>query len=296
MPGNHFAWFGTTRPFDTLTQSFVETNFSALGEEGSARLLPGDLPRCSPRRPAYRQQVDVAAVPRLWCDKWEAGRHVLLGDAAHTTHFSINSGTRLAMEDAIALVSALAAHEDVDAALAAYQAERSPIARKIVKAANTSANWYDGFASKMRMEPLDFAFDYMTCSGRVDMDRLRKITPQFMARYDASKASEGQKIGDPVGDDDVAGAVEIGFDKTAHPNCSSILWDNLARNPDELAVIGPIGSLTYAELVAEASRWGNAFIAAGLQRGERIPFFLDDTSACPAAFFGAVRAGFVPFF
>ncbi|MGO7428306.1 FAD-dependent monooxygenase, partial [Rhizobium ruizarguesonis] len=51
--------------------------------------------------------------PRLWCDKWVAGRHVLLGDAAHTAHFSIGSGTRLAMEDAIALVSALAAHEDV---------------------------------------------------------------------------------------------------------------------------------------------------------------------------------------
>ncbi|UIY27946.1 hypothetical protein LZK76_36065 (plasmid) [Rhizobium leguminosarum] len=76
-----------------------------------------------------------------------------------------------------------------------------------------------------------------------------------MARYDASKASEGQKISDPVGDN-VPGAVEIGFDKTAHPNCSSILWDNLACNPDKLAVIGPIGSLTYAELVAEASRWG----------------------------------------
>ncbi|MGO7428556.1 monooxygenase, partial [Rhizobium ruizarguesonis] len=87
----------------------------------------------------------------------------------------------------------------MDAALAAYQAERSPIARKIVNAANTSANWYDGFASKMRMEPLDFAFDYMTRSGRVDMDRLRKITPQFMARYDASKANEGQNISDPVG-------------------------------------------------------------------------------------------------
>ncbi|UIK14116.1 benzoate-CoA ligase family protein (plasmid) [Rhizobium leguminosarum] len=322
--GNHFAWFGTTRPFDTLTQSFVETehgplnahcyrfspdrstfivecdddtfkawNFSALGEEGSARLCREIFRDVLHGAPLIANKSMWRQFPRLWCDKWVAGRHVLLGDAAHTAHFSIGSGTRLAMEDAIALVSALSAHEDVDAALAAYQAERSPIARKIVNAANTSANWYDGFASKMRMEPLDFAFDYMTRSGRVDMDRLRKITPQFMARYDASKASEGQKISDPVGDN-VPGAVEIGFDKSAHPNCSSILWDNLARNPDKLAVIGPIGSLTYAELVAEASRWGNAFIAAGLQRGERIPFFLDDTPACPAAFFGAVRAGFVP--
>lgn len=59
------------------------------------------------------------------------------------------------------------------------------------------------------------------------------------------------------------GAVEIGFDRTAHPNCSAILWDNLARNPDKPAVIGPAGGMTYAALAAEAARWGNAFIAPG---------------------------------
>jgi len=97
---------------------------------------------------------------------------------------------------------------------------------------------------------------------------------------------------DPVGD--TSGAAEIGFVKDNHPNCSAILYDNLDRNPDRLAVIGPSGSLTYRELCAEASRWGNAFHAYGLKRGERIAFFTDDTPAYPAAFFGAVRAGFVP--
>jgi len=105
-------------------------------------------------------------------------------------------------------------------------------------------------------------------------------------------ASDFTVAGDPVGDIDAARA--IGFNKADHSNASAILFDNLARNPDRLAITGPLGSLTYAELCAEAARWGHAFIAAGMERGERIAFFLDDTPVYPAAFFGAVRAGFVP--
>jgi len=101
------------------------------------------------------------------------------------------------------------------------------------------------------------------------------------------------QITDPV-PDDVPAVAEIGFERSAHPNCSEILWQNLTRNPDKTAVIGPAGKLTYAELAGEAARWGNAFTSFGLQRGERIVFFLDDTPVFPAAFFGAVRAGFVP--
>ncbi|AJE44895.1 salicylyl--CoA ligase [Celeribacter indicus] len=100
-------------------------------------------------------------------------------------------------------------------------------------------------------------------------------------------------ITDPVAET-TSGSEEIGFVKADHGNCSEILWQNLARNPDRTAVLSPLGTLSYAELIAEASRWGNAFVAAGLTRGERIAFFLDDTPSFPAAFFGAVRAGFVP--
>ena len=100
-------------------------------------------------------------------------------------------------------------------------------------------------------------------------------------------------IADPVSDD-APGAREIGFRRSAHQNCSEILWQNLTRNPDKVALLGPAGTLTYAELIAEAGRWGNALAAAGLERGERIAYFLDDTPAFGAAFFGAVRAGFVP--
>ncbi len=320
---NHFAWFGTERTFDTLTQTFVETDkgalnahhyryasdrstfivecddstfgaygFAGMDEKESARVCGEIFADVLDGAPLITNKSMWRQFPRLWCRNWVAGRHVLLGDAVHTAHFSIGSGTRLAMEDAIALVRALAAHEDVDDALAAYQAERRPIARKIVDAANTSASWYETFAEKMALRPVDFAFDYITRSGRVDMDRLRQIAPGFMARYEAEKTVDANPA-DPV-PDNTPGALEIGFDKTVHSNCSAILWDNLDRNPDKPAVIGPAGTLTYQELVAEAARWGNAFLAAGLKRGERIPFFLDDTPVYPAAFFGAVRAGLVP--
>ncbi|WP_439148492.1 benzoate-CoA ligase family protein [Sulfitobacter sp.] len=317
---NHFAWFGTDRPFDTLTQSFVETElgplnahhyrfapdrstfiveceaatfqnygFADMTEDASAALCQTlfadvlDGAKLITNKSLWRQ------FPRLWCENWVSGRHVIIGDAAHTAHFSIGSGTRLALEDCIALVNALAADDDVDAALAAFQADRLPVAKKMVQAANTSAVWYDSFGDKMALEPLDFAFDYITRSGRVDMDRLRKMAPAFAARFEGRPP----RISDPV-PDTVPGAVEIGFDKTRHTNCSDILWQNLARNPDSTAIISPQGQLSYAELIATAARWGNAFAAAGLKRGERIAFFLDDTAAYPAAFFGATRAGFVP--
>src|SRR5262245_29375544 len=94
---------------------------------------------------------------------------------------------------------------------------------------------------------------------------------------------------------DCAGAREIGFALPERYNASRILFDNLARGfGDRPALTGPAGQRTYAELCAEACRWGNAFVSLGLKRGDRVLLFLDDTPAYPAAFFGAVRAGFVP--
>jgi acetyl-CoA synthetase len=94
---------------------------------------------------------------------------------------------------------------------------------------------------------------------------------------------------------DSPGAREIGFTIPFRYNASRILFDNLAKSRgDRLALTGPAGSRSYAELCAEACRWGNGFTSLGLKRGDRILMFLDDTPAYPAAFFGAVRAGFVP--
>jgi acetyl-CoA synthetase len=94
---------------------------------------------------------------------------------------------------------------------------------------------------------------------------------------------------------DCAGAREIGFALPDRYNASRILFDNLVHGRgDRLALTGPAGTRSYAELCVEASRWGHGFVSLGLQRGDRILMFLDDTPAYPAAFFGAVRAGFVP--
>jgi acetyl-CoA synthetase len=94
---------------------------------------------------------------------------------------------------------------------------------------------------------------------------------------------------------DCAGAREIGFALPDRYNASRILFDNLAHGRgDRLALTGPAGTRSYAELCVEASRWGHGLLSLGLKRGDRILMFLDDTPAYPAAFFGAVRAGFVP--
>ncbi|WP_119418900.1 benzoate-CoA ligase family protein [Desertibaculum subflavum] len=101
-------------------------------------------------------------------------------------------------------------------------------------------------------------------------------------------------IVDPVPPDS-PGTREISFSVPERYNASRILFDNLAAGRGgRRALIGPGGTLSYAELCAEACRWGNGFRALGLARGDRILLFLDDTPAYPAAFFGAVRAGFVP--
>ncbi|OKO88765.1 CoA ligase [Bradyrhizobium sp. NAS80.1] len=91
------------------------------------------------------------------------------------------------------------------------------------------------------------------------------------------------------------GAREIGFAVPQVYNASRVLFDNLAKGRgNRLALMGPAGTRSYAELCVDASRWGNGFASLGLTRGDRVLLFLDDTPAYPAAFFGAVRAGFVP--
>ncbi len=106
--------------------------------------------------------------------------------------------------------------------------------------------------------------------------------------------ASSRKIDDQVPADSEA-AREIGFSIPETYNASRILFDNLDKgNGQQLALTGPPGDVSYAALCAQASRWGHGLIALGLKRGDRVLMFLDDTPAYPAAFFGAVRAGFVP--
>ena len=95
------------------------------------------------------------------------------GDAAHTAHFSIGSGTKLAMEDAIALVNALSTHQDLAEALTIYELERRPIVETLQQAAQESRTYFEGIARYRDLPPRQFAFNLLTRSGRISYDDLR---------------------------------------------------------------------------------------------------------------------------
>ena len=118
--------------------------------------------------------------PNLRNKRWSVGNMVLIGDALRTAHFSIGSGTRLAMEDAIALNKALAEESSIEKALAAFEAARRPIVEKLVAAADASGAWYERFPEHMKLAPREFAWSYIQRSGRIDPARLRKISPKFV--------------------------------------------------------------------------------------------------------------------
>ena len=125
--------------------------------------------------------------PTVTCAKWSRGNTVVIGDAAHTAHFSIGSGTKLAMEDAIALVDAMKREGPGDAPrfLAAYEAARRPEVIRLQKAAATSREWFEE-AARWKGQPDDqFAFNLMTRSKRITWDELRRRDPDLVARASA---------------------------------------------------------------------------------------------------------------
>jgi 2-polyprenyl-6-methoxyphenol hydroxylase-like FAD-dependent oxidoreductase len=220
---NKFAWYGTTRRFETLSQTFVKTEHGAFNAhhyryspDMSTFLVECDLAtwqrygfadKTVDQSKAICEQVFASTLgghsllsnksvwrnfPWIWNERWSFKNMVLIGDALHSAHFSIGSGTRLAIEDAIALVKALEAERDISAALNRYQAERKPIVRKLVTAARTSADWYEKFPDHMKLGLMDFAYSYVTRSGRIDDTRLRAMSPGFMARYEASRRPRQQ--------------------------------------------------------------------------------------------------------
>ena len=218
---NRFVWYGTTKRFETLSQTFVETGLGTFNAH-HYRYAPGMstfIVECDPEtwtragfdrtgpeetraicEAAFADTLEGHALvsnksvwrafPFVANARWSQGNRVLIGDALHTAHFSIGSGTRLALEDAIALAAALAeAPNDLREGLARYEAARRPVADKLVAASRASAAWYERFPAHMRLEPLDFAMSYLTRSGRLDDERLRALSPRFMARYAARAGS-----------------------------------------------------------------------------------------------------------
>jgi 2-polyprenyl-6-methoxyphenol hydroxylase-like FAD-dependent oxidoreductase len=216
---NKFAWYGTSKPFDTLTQTFVSHELGTFNAH-HYRYAPDMstfIVECDPRTwqnagldaagedesRAICEQVFADTLqghklisnrsiwrnfPWVWNDRWSHGNVVLIGDALHTAHFSIGSGTRLAIEDALALMKSLEAERDIASALVRYERDRRLIVEKLVAASRRSAAWYEKFPVHMQLAPLDLAMSYIRRSGRVDDERLREAAPRFMARYDAARS------------------------------------------------------------------------------------------------------------
>jgi anthraniloyl-CoA monooxygenase len=226
---NRFVWLGTSRPFPAFTFYF-KSDGHGLWRVHAYQYEPGastfiveateqtwrnaGLERADEARTiafceamfadelAGHRLVSNRSIwrrfPTVRCGRWHHRNVVLLGDAAHTAHFSVGSGTKLAMEDAIALVAALAQHASVPDALAAYEAARRPPVESLQRAAQVSLQWFEDTERYMDLEPLQFGFALLTRSLRVTHENLKLRDPAFVARVDgwfAGRAAEA--VGEP---------------------------------------------------------------------------------------------------
>src|SRR5262252_6311110 len=225
---NTFAWMGSTRPLDAFNflfretphgifiahcyqyeagrstwvmetdpQTFARVGLDRLDEAASARFLEGvfaeDLAghRLIVNRSLWRN------FPTIRCERWVSGNAVLIGDAKATAHFSIGSGTKLAMEDAIALYQAFrqTGGHDVPGALAAFEAERRTEVEKTQHSADVSLVWFEHIDRFWPMDPTRFAFGLMTRAKAITYDNLRLRAPAIVEEIDRLVAQEVRQKG-----------------------------------------------------------------------------------------------------
>src|SRR3954469_12555393 len=185
-----YAWFGTEHVFDAFTFIIAETAQGVV----QVHAYPYSDTRSTFIVETTTAQLDKAACEELfgyrlienrtrWINFvtvrnpfWRRGDVVLLGDAAHTAHFSIGSGTKLAMEDAISLAWAVRSG-DIDA----YEAERRPIVESTQRAAQGSLEWFEGIGRYMSQDPERFAFNLLTRSRRITFGELQVRDPEFVS-------------------------------------------------------------------------------------------------------------------
>ncbi|HEX8087275.1 MAG TPA: hypothetical protein VF762_00385, partial [Blastocatellia bacterium] len=128
--------------------------------------------------------------------RWHHRNVALLGDALHTAHFSIGSGTKLALEDSIALANCFRSQGVVEAALAEFQRVRKPVIDEYQEAAYASLMLFENAGEEMRLDPLPFAYKMMTRSKKIDYDNLKKRDPEFIAAYDDwRRSNRGSGLG-----------------------------------------------------------------------------------------------------
>ena len=216
MRTNKYIWLGTHQAFDAFTFAFVETphgwiwahayqfepgasTFIVECTEPTWRGLGFDSmdqnQTCRAAEALFADWLGGHALmsnanhlrgsawlnfPRVACENWRDGKVVLLGDAAHTAHFSIGSGTKLAFEDAIRLAETLTETDDLDAGLAAYESERRVEVLKLQSAARNSTEWFETVDRYVGLDPLQFAYSLLTRSQRVSHENLRLRDRDFL--------------------------------------------------------------------------------------------------------------------
>jgi anthraniloyl-CoA monooxygenase len=212
---NRFIWLGTTRPFPAFTFYFkrnehglfrvhayqyeegcstfiVETTSEALEATGLGTLAEDDAVAYFEElfadelqgHPLLKNRSHWRSFPTIKNGSWHDGKTVLMGDAVHTAHFSIGSGTKLAMEDAIELVRALRENDGVEAALTDYEATHRPYVESLQRAAQVSLQWFEDTERYMADEPEQFGFSLLTRSLRMTHAELALRDPEYVAGVD----------------------------------------------------------------------------------------------------------------
>jgi 2-polyprenyl-6-methoxyphenol hydroxylase-like FAD-dependent oxidoreductase len=212
---NKFIWYGTSQVFDSLSLTFRETEHGVvcahhyrysptmstfLVEVEEETWKRADFEHMSPADTIrHCEQVfakDLAGhpilsnnscwrnFPTIWNERWSFDNVVLLGDALRTVHFSVGSGTRLAMEDAIALCKVFREKDSVPEALVRFRELRLPPMKKIWDAAEASLRWYERMGEQMKLDPVEFAYSYMTRTGRVNHAEVRRRDPALAEAYE----------------------------------------------------------------------------------------------------------------
>lgn len=221
-----FIWMGTTKPFDCLTFLFEHDDHGAYGvhaypfeDQTSTFLVETDpatwraagLDAFDPTQAAPgesdRHSVDYLAdlfaehldghellssnsrwgnFPTVRNDRWSHGTTVLIGDAAHTAHFSVGSGTRMAMEDALALSQALDDASDIKTALTDFETIRRPTVERIQAAAEPSLRWWERFGMYTDWSTERFAFHFLTRTPRITRGSLQRLDPSFIEQVDSA--------------------------------------------------------------------------------------------------------------
>ncbi len=224
---NKYIWYGTHQLFHGLTLTFRQTQagvFAAhsykFNKTTSTFIVECDAETW--RRARFESMTDEATrryLREVFADDlnnqellsnnskwinfvnvsnsyWSHRNLVLLGDALHTAHFSIGSGTKLALEDAIALHKCFETTRDSASALHEFERMRKPVIEAYQEAAHESRVWFEHAKDYMPLDPLSFAFELMTRSKKIDRENLRRRDPQFVAAYDNARqfSSNSRKL------------------------------------------------------------------------------------------------------